>query len=498
VNAGPPKRGGTLVIGAEKEPNGIDLHKSLGGQGVTVLSQIYQSMLIIDDEGNLIPGLAVSMPEQPDPATYIFTLRKGVKFHNGADFDARDVKFSFDRLMNKKLSRYYRRYQELIKSVEILDPYKVKITLKKPNIMFLDFMGRTNQMFIVPRGAPDLIKHPIATGPFKFVEWRKDDRITLVRHERYWEKGLPYLDKIVYKTIPEKTTRFINLKTAQIVVMHTVSPTAAIELKKEPGIKVLGRPGGQTSELWFNTTKYPFNNKKVRQAFAYGIDREAIAESAFSGLAEVAYDLFPSWHFAHNPNIKAYPYDPEKAKALLKEAGYKLKGKKRLRTTLLTVNETPLTDQAVIIQAQLEKIGVSVSILAVEKPYRSDAAYGRRGRDYEFLLEDMSDDQTEAQWTYRIYGGKSFSNHPAYNSERYGKKGQQNPEVEALFAKIFVTPDRDQRRRMYDDLQKMIIDDVPGLRLNFRQNVVAMRGYVKNHKILTRDTVPLQRVWVEK
>jgi peptide/nickel transport system substrate-binding protein len=495
-NTGPPKKGGTLVIGTAKDPQGVDIHRVMGIQGIAISHQIYDGLLNFDDEGNLVPGLAVSMPEQPDPATYIFTLRKGVKFHNGADFDARDVKSSLDRMMNKEISRYWKGYRAIIKSVEIVDPYKVTITLKAPYVPFLEMVAKLPENGIVPRGSGTTIKHPIGTGPFKFKEWIKDDRLTLVKNEHYWAKGLPYLDEIIYKPFPEASTRVINIMTGKVDVVHNLPIQDAVEMKKNPRIKVLGRAGAQSEQLYMNTAKPPFNNKKVRQAVAYGIDRQAIADSVFMGLAEVANDLFPSWYWANNPDIKAYPYNPEKAKGLLKEAGYSAQNP--LSFTIMCTNDPIFVDQAVIIQSHLAKIGVKVNVMPVEKSYRVDAQFGRKGRDYEALISGASDDMTQRQWVYRMYSGKSYINLSGYNRKRYGKKGAQNPEAERLIDEVLTISDRSRARKMYDKIQKMILDDVPMLKLSFFQGPIGMWDYVKNHKVLTRNNIPLKEVWVEK
>jgi peptide/nickel transport system substrate-binding protein len=436
------------------------------------------------------------MPKQPDPVTYIFTLRKGVKFHSGASFDARDVKFSYERMMNKDISKYWKRSQKLIKNIEVLDPYKVKITLNYPHIAFLDLVAKNHEFEIVPRGTGAKMEKPIGTGAFKFVEWIKDDRLTLVRNENYWMKGLPYLDKIIYKPFPEETTRVLNLKTGKVDVVHNLPARDAAQLKKDPKIKVIGRSGGQTELLWFNTTKPPFNNKKVRQAVAYGIDREAIAKAVFLGTAEVTHSLYPSWFFAYDRKVKFYKHNPKKAKQLLKEAGRSAKNP--LSFTITCTNQPIFTDQATIIQAQLAKIGVKVKVLPVEKSFWVDSFFGRKGRDYEALVEDMSDDMTESQWAYRYYAADSFFNNSGYNRLRRGKMGAQNPEVVRLHKKILTTPDENQRKKLWREVQKEILADCPDLILSFWQNVVGMRGYVKNHKVLTRNNVPLKEVWMEK
>lgn len=495
-NAQTPKRGGTLIVGTAKDPHGLDPHKDVATQGITILKQIYDSLLNINDEGAIIPGLAESTPSQPDPVTYVFTLRRGVKFHNGADFDAQDVKFSFDRLMSREISLYWKTYEGLIKSVEIMNPYKVKLTLARPNVVFLDMVAKYPEMHIVPRSSGTMITHPNGTGPFKFKEWIRDDRLVLVRNESYWEKGLPYLDQIIYKPFPEEAIRVINLKTGNVDLVHNLPVADAIELKRDPRIKIMGRSGGLTEQIWINTTKPPFDNKKVRQAFAYGIDRQAIAESVFMGYAEVADDLFPSWHWAHNPNVKSYPYNPERARALLREAGYS--DKNPFSFTLSCNNEKIYVDQSVIIQAQLAKIGVKVNVEPQEKSFWFDALLGRNGRDYEASLQDTADEMTDLQWAYRFFSSKSYYNNTGYNSERYGKKGAQNLEIERIFDEVVKMTDKSRTRKMWDDAQRMILDDLPILRLSYYQNIIAMRDYVKNHKILTRNFVPLKGVWVEK
>jgi peptide/nickel transport system substrate-binding protein len=336
------------------------------------------------------------------------------------------------------------------------------------------------------------MEKPIGTGAFKFVEWIKDDRLTLVRNENYWIKGQPYVDKIIYKPFPEPTIRVLNLKTAKVDVVHNLPAKDAVELKKDPKIKVIGRSGGLTEQFWMNTTKPPFDNKKVRQAISYGIDRETIAKSVFLGTAEVTHSLYPSWFFAYDPKVKFYKYNPEKAKALLKEAGYLAKNP--LSFSIQCTNAPIFVDQATIIQSQLKKIGVKAEVMPLEKSYWYDGLLGRKGRDYEASLEDSSDDMTELQWGYRFYGADSYYNQVAYNSERRGKKGAQNPEVVRLHKKLLETTDKNKRKKLYNDIQKLILDDAPMIYLSFWQNIIGMRDYVKNHNVLTRNNVPLKEV----
>jgi ABC-type transport system substrate-binding protein len=208
-----PQYGGTLTILYARAVNTFDLHKDVGAGAIPIINHITESFIGLDDHGNMIPMLATAMPKiSNDGLEYTFTLRKGVKFHDGSDFTAEDVKFTFDRVLNPDVSTQSKKVREFIESVTILDPYGVKIRLKKSWVDFLTVMAEDRVFDFINAGSVKKLgkdfgsKGLIGTGPFRFEEWKKGSSVVIVKNPSYWKKGVPYLDKIVWREVSEDAT----------------------------------------------------------------------------------------------------------------------------------------------------------------------------------------------------------------------------------------------------------------------------------------------------
>jgi peptide/nickel transport system substrate-binding protein len=242
-----PKRGGTLHVSFAEWPKNLHNQIDSGTEGVYVQVNMRDALLNIDANGNIVPGLAKELPEMPDDVTYIFQLREGVKFHNGTDFDCDDVLYTYDRLLGKiegEKSTQAPRYSGHMESVECLDKYTVKITLKAPWEDFINLMAFDKYQDMLSREAVEELGDDygltgaVGTGPFKFKEWVKGDHITLVRNEDYWGEP-PYLDEIVYKAIPEESTRILSFLTGETDLMLDPPLKDVAALDEDPKVRVL-------------------------------------------------------------------------------------------------------------------------------------------------------------------------------------------------------------------------------------------------------------------
>ncbi|HWU39037.1 MAG TPA: ABC transporter substrate-binding protein [Candidatus Acidoferrum sp.] len=217
-------RGGTIRIALDADCTTMDPHRSTAAVDRQVYSNLYGKLVDIDAKFNIVPQLAQSWEIKNNGLIYIFKLRRGVKFHDGSDFNAEIVKWNFDRMRDPALASPRRSEIAPVKDVKVLDPYTVEITLTTPYAPFLSVLSDRAGMMVskaaVEKYKDDYARNPMGTGPFRLVEWVKDDHITLKRFDGYWEKGLPYLDEIIYRPIPDTTVRFTAMRTGQVDLMH--------------------------------------------------------------------------------------------------------------------------------------------------------------------------------------------------------------------------------------------------------------------------------------
>ena len=496
------KTGGSLRVVYAEEP--VNLHPQItsGTEGWYVQKQIYDGMVNIDSDGTIIPGLATGLPEQTDDLTFVFQLREGVTFHNGKPFTADDVLWTFDRLLGKfpeLVSSQGARFAGQIERVEKIDDYTVQIMLKQPWPDFLPIMASDKYMSIMQKDAE--LENPVeygetvvvGTGPFKFKEWVRGDHLTLVRNEEYW--GDPaYVDEVVYKAIPEESTRMNALKAGEIDILLDPSLKDVEDYERDDQFKVLSTDGGNMKIFVFNTSIPPFNEKKVRQAVAYAIDRQEIVDAIYYGYASVGEDLLPPWNPAHDAGRTYYPYDPEKARQLLAEAGYG--DGTTLEFELLTTDATEFMDLGTLIQAQLEQVGVKASITPLDKSAfleRTLPQQGQANPNFQADVYRLIYGYATSDYTYRTYHPQSSLNLTGYNQPG----GAQNPEVPPLLEDAAEATDLEQQKALYGRLSDLINDDMPLLRLAFQKNVIISRSTVQDLGITVLSVMPLRGVWLE-
>jgi peptide/nickel transport system substrate-binding protein len=498
-----PKKGGTLRIAYAEEPKNLHTQIDSGTEGVYVGKQIYDSLLNIDPTGKIVPGLATGMPEQPSSLVYVFRLRKNVKFHNGKPFTADDVVWTFDRLLGKfpeLQSTQASRFTGIIASVEKLDPYSVRITLRRPSPDFLVLMGGDKYMGIMQKDSE--LANPkeygqsvvVGTGPFKLKEWNKANHLTLVRNDEYW--GPPALvDRIVYRAIPEDSTRMVAMRAGDIDVLLAPALKDVRQYQNDKNFKVLAADGGNMKLFIFNTARVPFNDVRVRQAMAYAVNREEIVEAIYHGYASVAQDLLPPWNPSHDPSRKYYPYDPERAKKLLAEAGYG--PGKPLEFEIITSDATEFVDLSTLIQAQLQQIGVRAKVISLDKSALTAKMFPQRGTvnpNFQATVYRLIFGFATADYGWRSYHPKSALDLTGYNQSG----GAQNPAVPPLLDESAETLDPQDQRRIYGKLADLINADMPMLRIAFQKNVIIARGAVMDLGVTVMSTMPLRGVWLNQ
>ena len=316
----------TLVVAQAADALTMDPAKHSAFPTANVMFQIYDALVTMDGEGKFQPALAIEW-SNPDPLTWRFKLRQGVKFHNGEEFNAEAVKFTFDRALNPEFKAPYFSRIAAIKSVEIVDDHTVDIKTAKPfpTMLFSLYEASFAALIVPPKYTaenPDkLASAPVGTGPYTFVEWRKDDRVALKANPDYWG-GAPKVENVVFRPIKEVRTRIAELTSDGVDIAVDI-PAEDVASLDSGGTKIETIASDFVYFYAFDTLKEsPLQNKLVRQAINYAVDVDAIQEALLGGMGTRIALTLPSNAFGYDKAWQPYPYDPEKAKQLLTEAGY--------------------------------------------------------------------------------------------------------------------------------------------------------------------------------
>ena len=459
-----PTRGGALQSLLWPEPPGIMSGQFLQSPALLVSTKMFESLLTYDFQLNPKAHLAESWEITPDGKRYTFKLRRNVKWHDGKPFTADDVVFTFGEYLIDVHPRIKLVFQRT--KVVKIDDYTVEFRLDEPFGPLIRSFGIGTE--IVPAHlykGTDYRKNPsnaapIGTGPFKFKEWKRAEYIHLVKNADYWRRGLPYLDEIYYRLVPDAATRAIAIESQQLhlATQNDLELLHVERLSKLPYISVTTKGwewGSPIVWIEMNNRKAPFSDKRFRQALMYAVDHAFLRDTVFQGYAKIATGPVHSGSPFYEPNVRSYAFDPAKAESLLDEMGLK-RGANGVRTSvkLLGLPYGEMWNRAAEYTKQaLRKVGVEV----VLEP--SDAAgWSDRTRNWEFemtmyFLTTLSDPALGVSRTFMSDNqrkGVLFTNHSGY----------ANPTVDELFKRAAGTANEVERKKLYSEVQKIIVEDV--------------------------------------
>lgn len=373
-----PVRGGVLKLAFSADPAGFDPARGPSGMSHVVIEQIYSTLMSLDPDAKPYPDLATGYEVSEDGKTYTFKLRDGVKFHNGDPVTAEDVKFTFDRLRAPDSGYAYASQVETIGSIDVVDPLTVRFNLTKPTGPFPIYMAFPGSS-IVPKklveSGHDLNSQPVGSGPFKFVSYTPRSMVNFERNADFYEAGKPYFDSIEMHLIADVTALTNALISGTVNFSNEIPAKDWATISATPGLSGQTLEGSRYYWLLPNNTTAPLDNPKVRQAIAHAIDRQAITAGTFFGQATpILGGVIPEWNWAYADLKEFTPAaNPEKAKALLAEAGFP----DGFETSLTMASSFPaMVAMAPIIQANLAAVGIKAKIQTMEIPRYWDEVWG--------------------------------------------------------------------------------------------------------------------------
>lgn len=427
----------SVVIGQTLEPPTLDptAGPAQAIREVTYLN-VFEGLLRIDRDGKLQPMLAESWTVSPDNLVYTFKLRRGVRFHDGSDFNAADVKFTFDRAMAPDSTNAQKWIFAPIAGIETPDPATVTVTLKQPSGNFLYGLAWGDAVIFAPDSVVNNKTNPVGTGPYRFQRWNRGDRIELVRNDAYWGK-VPAISRATFRFIPDAQAQVSAIRSGDVdALSNLAAPEAADQLKSDGKLKVVvGNTEGETI-LGINNGKPPFSDVRVRRALAHAIDRKAVIEGAMSGYGTPIGSHFSPNHPAYVDLTGMYPFDPAKARALLKEAGFP----NGFDATLRLPPPPYARRSGEIVAAMLGQVGVRVTIEPIEFAQWLDQVF--RNKNYDLTIISHTE-----PLDIGIYARDDY--YFLY----------KNPAFRALMARIDTTVDEAERNKLYGDAQRMLAED---------------------------------------
>ena len=481
VTPTPEPREKTQIIIADKaDINILDPHKMQATVDMAVWLSVFNGLTVFDATmSEPRPAMAESW-ETPDDTTFIFHLRKDAKWHSGRPFTADDVLFNFDRIIEIAGSGRLSGYMSDVDSVEKIDDYTVQFNLKTPSAVFL--MYTPYFVFVDKETVDEIETNPIGTGPYTFTEWIPNDQVVLTRFEDYFDQSIERPDELILKPIAEEQSRLAALQTGEIDIASNISPKLLSELAGMPGITAY-RPAVSAAYRVINmhVTEPPFDNKKVRQAVAAAIDREAIWRSVWFSNGEPSCNPIPNTSWAYDAGQECGERDVELAKQLIAESGVETP----IPITLKVWSDDFEPKTAAIVKSNLEEIGFEVEI---------------KVDDFAFWLEDV--------WINKNYQicttGYTREADPDGLMSSVFRKGlgnnvmeYDNPEVDALFDQAKSVYDKDERAKYYQQIVDIVLEDAPLVKSITHYPIWAAQDGVGGVVLLPKGTLAFGDLYVK-
>lgn len=462
-----------FLLAVNVEPDTLDVHDSTSNASLGTMKCIYEGLVSLDDKMRLVNLLAESWEPSADAKEFVFKLRKGVKFHDDTPFNAAAVKAGFDRVLaaDSKLRRHGY-FGAVIDHVEAIDDGTVKLVAKQPFAAMVATIAHPAGGIASPAAfqkyGADFGTHPVGTGPFKFVDWVRGDHIGLEAYQGYWSKEIgAAVSKLTIKGIAEPSSLAIAVQSGEAQFAGPLNAPQAEQLKSAQGVVVQENDSISVYWITLNNSKKPFDDKRVRQALNYGVNKEQVLKAADLGKGWIMDSPLAPGVYGYS-GAKTYEYNPDKAKQLLAEAGLGSGFKTVLWTSAGSKN------RAVAVQGQLKQIGVDVEVVQMESAaLTAETAKPVDQSQLQMLVSNWSPSTGDADWGLR----------PLYTKGQWPPAGSTtsfytNPQLEEYVQQGLQFTDEAQRKGAYAKAQQLIMEEAPNIFLYAPQYFAANRDNV--------------------
>src|SRR5215210_3102506 len=481
-----------IVFGGGTDVDKLDPRQINTQEAYIVCANVYDCLVLYDYGATTIrPGLAESWEISDDNLVYTFNLRQGVNFHDGEEFNADAVITWYNSIDEGSPDSQYDAVRMVymadfitnwIDKVEAVDEFTVRMTLPSPYAPLLANLAIPIAGIVSPaavaKGLDDVAVNPSGTGAFRLAspdDWSRDSQMTLEANPDYWG-GAPKVDQLVIRVIPESSTRLQQLETGEIDIAWALTPEDVERTRENPDLVVVEDAGLNTNWANFNVTLEPFTSKEVRQALNYAVNKEEISEGLYNGNMVPAGGVLPPVDWAFNPDLKSYPYDPDRARELLAEAGYDESNSLSFTFMAYTIPRgyNPVGDRlATAIQEYWSEVGVQADIQTEEwTQYRDD----RRAGKFQCNLSGWQGDNGDPDnflATFFYSANKGGGNTTFYD----------NPEVDDLLVQAVRISDLEERKALYQQVEQIVVDDAPCVFLGYQKHQVVTRANITDFQL---------------
>jgi peptide/nickel transport system substrate-binding protein len=465
----------TFVMLIESSPNDLDPRVGLDGQSEHIDSLIFDDLLTRGPALNVAPGLAERW-EVSDPLTYRFHLRQGVVFHTGALLVARDVKWTFDSLLEGKIRSTKAAVFKPVNRIEAPDDYTVVFHLSEP---FAGLLWNVSDgaIGIVPYGSlAEISQHPVGTGPYRFVSAEADKEVIVERNNEYWGEKAK-LARVRFAVVPDATTRALELRKGSAdATINSLTPDTVLALSHEPSLEVQRAPGTIVAYLGFNLRDPILKDVRIRQAIACAIDRQQMIDYLWRGQAEAARSVLPSQSWAYNGDVPICNHDPDRARALLDTAGYVPQNGIRFHIAMKTSTDENTRLMVAVMQQQLRDVGIALDIRSYEfATFFADVVHGAFQM---YGLRWLGGNEDPEIFDYAFHSSKFPPN--GANRGYY-----DNARVDSLLDHARVETDPSRRQALYAEVQLILAQDLPYINLWYLDNVLVHNRRASNFRLGT-------------
>jgi peptide/nickel transport system substrate-binding protein len=487
---GDVKKGGRFSMARNEEPLSLDPIVPSDNGSIWVIYQMFDQLTTVnEDSSGVAPSLAESWEISPDGTIYTFTIKQGVKFHDGSPMTMDDVVFSLERVFDPKGSGYSFLFGT-VAGVKAVDDTTLEIALREPFTPLLDNLN-VFPASIVPRKAVEasaegFAQNPIGTGPFKLKEFAKGRHVHLVKHEGYWKQDRPHVDEVFIPYVTDDNTRILRIQGGEVDAAVAIPYAQIDQLNAQDDIDVKIEPLFRFDGMWLNHAESPLDDVKVRQALNYATDKESMLKSIFFDKVEIANHMMPKMKYWRE-DVQAYGYDPERAKSLIGESkvpdGFTL-------PIVIPTGDVIVQQIAQIMKESYSEIGVDVQItnLDIGTAYTNFSQFNYVAGANWYITSDVPgpDELAAIQFDYSAASGtKSFFTN--YNSKRATELVQEAGRS-----------DDAAREQLLGDLQQLVMDDAVLVALFFTPARAALRSHVKDFKTVKTAWWRLEDVWLDK